>query len=112
MAVKENPAKIATVNTLRKTNPFWANVALILAKPRRQAVVVSLEKLDKKTKDGEIIVVPGKVLSTGDLTKKITLGAFAFSEKAKGKAKNAKILTLEKMAETYKTGTGVRIIVD
>lgn len=109
-ARKENPQKSETVNTLRKTNPFWANVASILVRPRRQNITISLQKLDKKTKDGEVIVVPGKVLATGELTKKITIGAFSFSGSVKAKAKNAKMLSLEQMAETYKTGTGVRII--
>ena len=41
--------------------------------------------ISEETKEGEIIVIPGKVLSDGEITKKLKIIALAFSEKAKEK---------------------------
>jgi len=107
---KDNPDRKDAVFFLRKLDPFWIDVATQLAKPRRQGVAVSIEKLDKNTKDGDVVVVPGKILSPGELGHKITLGAFSFSDKAKEKLKSAKLMTIEKMAEANRTGKGVKVI--
>ena len=40
--------------------------------------------------DGDVIVVPGKVLGTGDLNRKVTVAAFSFSKSAVEKIRNAK----------------------
>ncbi|MFW6233743.1 MAG: uL15 family ribosomal protein, partial [Nanoarchaeota archaeon] len=41
-------------------------------------------------KEGESVIVPGKVLSKGDINKKIKIIALNFSEKAKQKISNNK----------------------
>ena len=107
---KDNPEKKEMVFSLRKLGPFWIDVAAQLAKPRRQIVTVSIEKLNKSTKEGEVVVVPGKVLSPGELDHKITLSAFSYSENAREKLKNAKVMPIGRMAESFKDGKGVRIL--
>ena len=58
---------------------MWKRVANDLAKPTRQRRIVNLYKLDKNTKEGEVVVVPGKVLGVGELNHKITVAAWSFS---------------------------------
>jgi len=60
-------------------------VASVLASPRRQHVALNLNEIDRNTKEGDSIVVPGKVLSQGDISKKVAIIAFAFSGKTKEK---------------------------
>ena len=55
----------------------------------------TLDKLDKETKEGEIVIVPGKILGKGQLNHKLTLAAFSFSSKALEKIKNSKIVQIE-----------------
>ena len=56
-----------------------------LSSPRKNKIEKNLDIINKESKDGEIIVVPGKVLSIGELDKKIKIVALNFSKSAKEK---------------------------
>ena len=47
--------------------PLFRRIAKDLEKPSRQRRVVNLSNLNRHTKEGEMIVVPGKVLADGVL---------------------------------------------
>ena len=64
---------------------LWKRVRTFASKPKRQRVSVNLYKLDKVVKNGEIAVVPGKVLSIGNITHPFELSAIELSDKAKEK---------------------------
>jgi len=85
---KTNPELVETIKKAKS----WREVAAILSGPRRNFVNLNLGEIDNQAKDGEIIVVPGKVLSQGEITKKTKIIALNFSEKAKEKLEKAKIL--------------------
>ena len=71
------------ISTLKKTKkPIWKRVASDLAKPRRIRRSVNISRIERYCKSGENIVVPGKVLGSGTLTKKLTIGALSFSKSA------------------------------
>ncbi|MEM2956128.1 MAG: 50S ribosomal protein L18e [Candidatus Pacearchaeota archaeon] len=108
---KSNPQKIRIINFLRKQSPFWLKVSEYLAKPKRISIKVNISKIDKVAKPNSIIVVPGKVLSEGELTKPITIAAFSFSEKARQKLKTAKIVSLEELAKENKKGEGIMLLI-
>ncbi len=108
---KDNPELVELVTVLRKKGQFWQDFARELAKPRRQEVKVNLAKISENVKDGDIVVVPGKVLGSGDLSKNVTLGAFSFSASALSKVKATKIEDLKKIADSHKDGKGVKVIV-
>ncbi|HDQ59612.1 MAG TPA: 50S ribosomal protein L18e, partial [Candidatus Woesearchaeota archaeon] len=75
---------------LRKNKKgLWKRVANDLAKPTRQRRRVNLARINRSSLDGETVIVPGKVLGDGAISKKITIAAFAFSEIAKKKIKNS-----------------------
>ncbi len=80
----ENKRLLNLLNMLRKAKkPFWKRVREILARPRRRRVAVNISKIDQYSKEGETVIVPGKVLGSGTIKKPIRVVAFSFSETAK-----------------------------
>lgn len=92
---KSNPLLVEAIRLAKKTNSdFWLRVAGILSGPRRDHIIVNLDEIEKSTKEGDSIVVPGKVLSQGEISKKIAVIAFSFSEKTKEKLLKTKSQTV------------------
>src|SRR3989344_745942 len=91
---------------------IWRRVANDLERPTRQRRVVNLSSISRYTKENEIIVVPGKVLGSGDLEHKLTISAFQFSDGAKEKIEKAgsKIIPLLELSKDNPSGKGIRII--
>ncbi len=90
---------------------LWRRVAGDLEKPTRGKRVVNLSRLNRFTKENEVVVVPGKVLGTGDLAHKLTVAAYSFSESAKEKINsNGKAITLKELLQSNPKGKKVRII--
>jgi large subunit ribosomal protein L18e len=79
----KNDKELVDTIIAAKKNPKWYRVAEILASPRKNHKQINLDELNKL--EGKIIVVPGKVLSQGEVSKKIKIVALKFSEKAKEK---------------------------
>ena len=78
--------------TARKTKKaIWLDLATRLGKPRRQRSNVNLWKIEKLAKifSEKHLVVAGKVLAKGQLTKKANVIAFEFSKEAEEKIKKA-----------------------
>lgn len=105
------------ITELKKTSiendvKVWKSVALNLEKPTRQQRIVNLYKIDKFAKENEIVVVPGKVLGTGVLAKKLTVAAYDFSEQAKEKVKSAgaELITISELLKNNPKGSKVRIL--
>ena len=86
---KFNKELIQTIIAAKKKDK-WLEVAGILSGPRRKAMSLNLEEINENSKDGETIIVPGKVLSQGEVSKKIKIVARNFSEKAKEKLLKSK----------------------
>jgi len=104
---------IQDLNSLgaQKKVQIWKRVAFELNRPTRSRREVSVAKLEKYTNDKETIIVPGKILSKGDLTKKINVAAFKFSEQAKDKISNVgKVMTIRELMKENPKGKKVRII--
>ena len=90
---------------------FWKRIASDLEKPNRQRRIVNVWKIDKYAKDNETVIVPGKVLGTGELNKKVNVAAFNFSDEALTKiSKNGKALSIEELMKANPKGKGVRIL--
>lgn len=68
---------------------MFKRLASELAKPARRRGAVNLSRIDANTKKGETAVVPGKVLGSGKLTKKVTVAAWKFSGGARDGIKSA-----------------------
>lgn len=92
--------------------PIWLKLAKLALKTSSSKRVVNLTQINDVTKEGEVIVVPGKILGTGNLSHKITLSSFSISNSAAKKIieSGGKIINFKEMIEKFPTGTGVRII--
>ncbi len=108
---KTNPELVETIRAAKK-NKSWIGAAAVLSGPRRDFVNLNLGEIDSQAKDGEIIVIPGKVLSQGEITQKIKIIALNFSGKAEEKLKKRKISYSIITEEIKKNpeGKGIRIL--
>ena len=95
-----------------KDSRFWRRIVKDLKKPSRQRRIVNLYKINKCVKEGETIIVPGKVLSVGDLNKKVDIAALNFSSGAKEKITqaNGKAMTIKELLQINPEGKKVRIL--
>lgn len=77
-------------------------------KPKKN-LEVNLWKLEKVCSNGDTVIVPGRVLGSGEFTKKITIYALGFSKSAEEKITFAggKALKLTELKEKVK---GMKII--
>ncbi|MBS3151964.1 50S ribosomal protein L18e [Candidatus Woesearchaeota archaeon] len=110
LELKKLIADLKSLSTKEKVK-VWKAVARYLESPTRQRREVNLYKIDKYSKEGEFIVVPGKILSQGDLNKKVTVAAYRFSEKAKEKInKLGKAILIQQLMKDNPKGKKVRIL--
>ena len=86
---KTNP-KVAAAIYLAYKNPSWMKYAKLLSQSTRKHSSVNLMDIDKQTSLGDAVLVPGKVLSLGEITKKIKVCSFGISQEALEKLKKTK----------------------
>ena len=93
--------------------PIWRDVSKRLMAPQKNRVEKNLGDLSRITKNGDIIIVPGKILANGALDKKITIACYAISKSAAKKleASESNQMSIEELVKKYPAGKGVRIIV-
>ncbi len=90
---------------------LWKRIAEDLEKPTRIRREVNLYKINKYTRKDEIALVPGKVLSMGNLDKKITIAAYKFSKQAEEKInKIGKAISIKELIKENPKGRKIRII--
>ncbi len=108
---KRNPELVKTIIAAKK-NKNWLEIASILSSPRRKKTNVNLEKINKEAKAGETILVPGKVLSLGEIDKKIKILALGFSEKAREKLlkSGSEILSISEEIKKNPEAKKIRIL--
>ena len=110
---KNSSELVETIRVAKKTgSKFWLQVAGILASPRRERIALNLEDIEKSTTEGDSIVIPGKVLSLGEISKKIAVIAFNFSEKAREKILKNKAQALSILEEVKRNpqAKGLRML--
>jgi large subunit ribosomal protein L18e len=107
-----------TIDELRKAAsrnkaPIWKYVAEILSKSSRSRVAVNLSKISRYALEGEVIVVPGKVLGAGMLNKKVTIAAAHFSKAAieKIERSGSRHIHILDLIKENPRGSGVRVII-
>lgn len=112
-----NPALQGLITVLKKRSieqnvNLWKRVAYDLERPSRQRRAVNLSRIDHYTNENEIIVVPGKVLGSGALNKKLTISAYQYSDGAKEKITKAgsKIISLTDLSKESPQGKKIRIL--
>lgn len=114
---KTDPTLLILIQELKRESregdvAIWRDIARRLEKPRRNWAEVNISRLERYANDGDTIVVPGKVLGAGSLSKKLTVAAFKFSDSAREMIERAggRNLTIEELVEENPSGSGVRIM--
>ena len=82
-----NPNIVQMANDLKKRikendAPIWSKLAEYALKPSVARRTVNINKIDQLTKENDVVVFPGKVLGTGNISHKITLYSFSISNAA------------------------------
>ena len=102
-----DPNTVALIRDLRKKSAadkkhnFWNVLSKRLGKPRRIRPAINLSKISRYARKGELVVVPGKVLASGEIKGSYTVAALNFSEVAIEKITKAggKAITLRDLME-------------
>jgi len=91
---------------------IWCDISERLLGPRRQRAEVNVSKINRYTKDGDTVLVPGKVLGAGNLNHRVYVAALSFSQNAKRKieATGGKCLTIEELMQINPRGSNIIII--
>ena len=118
---RTGPTNILIRMTIRKLRsaahrnkaPIWRYVAELVERPRRLRIVVNVSKINRYTKPGDVVVVPGKVLGAGSIDHPVTVAALGFSEEAARKIVSAggRIMHILQLIEENPRGSKVKIII-
>lgn len=115
--MKSNPQLVQLIKDLKKAaiekkSKIWKALAELLECSSSSWAEVNLSRLSRYAKANEQIVVPGKVLGSGELDKKLKIAAFSFSSTAKEKIAKAKgeALSIRELLAQNPTGSKVRIM--
>jgi large subunit ribosomal protein L18e len=103
---------LLTPSAAKEGKSFREKLYKMVSKPRRARVSVNIYKLERMSKEGERVIIPGKVLSDGKLTHKVKIAALNYSAGAKKEITNSgsEMVTLESLLKEKAKG-GIRIIV-
>jgi large subunit ribosomal protein L18e len=84
----------------------------MLGSPASSAVEVNIGRISRLVDDNQVVFVPGKVLGTGVMDKKVTVGAYSFSSSARSKivASGGKVLSVENLLKEFPDGRGVKLV--
>ena len=114
---KTNEHLLGLIQELYETShkedaPIWRDLARRLERSSRLQSEVNVGKIDRFASKNDKVVIPGKVLGSGDLTKPVHVAAWRFSDQARSKieAAGGKALTIPELVTEIPKGSGVRIM--
>ncbi len=117
MTQKTNPKITQLITNLKEKSyteeaAIWKDIARKLEKSTRSKAEVNLSQINRHTKTDDLVLVPGKVLSSGALDHKVQIAALDFSKKAAEKIVIAggECMEINQLVEKNPKGTGVKII--
>ena len=92
--------------------PVYKRAVKMLSKKTAQLVEVNVGKLDMISSEGSLLLVPGKVLGEGDVSKELHVGAVAFTASAIQKISSAggEALLIKDFVAKHGDGKGVFLI--
>lgn len=115
--VPTNPELVNTIGFLKRKGrqhqtPLWVAVASYLAKSRRSRIVLNLGQVSRNSGEGSTVVVPGKVLGSGEPVRKLTIAAFKFSPSALVKVEKSggRCISIPTLVEENPHGTNVKLL--
>ncbi len=113
----QDPGRLELIKELKRVAKkenakIWKAVAKELSRSRKNRREVNVYKINRFTNENEVVVVPGKVLGSGNLEHKVEVAAFKFTQGAKEKIEQAggKISSIQELVRKNPKGSNVRII--
>jgi len=113
---KSNPHLLKLVEELKRSShqhdaPVWKTAARRLDSTRQHWAEVNLTRVARHAKKGETLLVPGKLLGSGEITFPVTVAAWSVSVSAREKVLKAggKVLGIGELLRTNPKGKAVRI---
>ena len=114
---KTNPQITQLINNLKEKSyqekaALWKDVAERLNRSTRRQAEVNLSKINRHSSSDDIILIPGKVLGSGEIDHKVQVAALGFSRRAAEKIVNAggNCMEISKLMEEHPKGSDIRII--
>jgi large subunit ribosomal protein L18e len=114
---EKNPEVHRVVVELRRAAhahhaPVWSSVADLLERARHQGTPVNVGLLERVAEAEETVVIPGKLLADGPLSKPLTVAALSYSTEARSKvhAAGGTALTISELLKAKPDGAGVRLL--
>ncbi|MFH1424802.1 MAG: 50S ribosomal protein L18e [archaeon] len=91
---KSNTEVLSLIASLYKASeessaPIWRDLAKRLEKPRQNWAEINLSNLNRVTKKGESVVIPGKLLGAGNIEHALTVYSYKVSDSASAKVTKA-----------------------
>ncbi|HLC73754.1 MAG TPA: 50S ribosomal protein L18e [Candidatus Nanoarchaeia archaeon] len=94
-----------------KKAKLWERISKELQRPSRIRRGVNIYKIDQNTREGETAIIPGTVMSVGELSKNLTIAAWKFTETARNKInQKGKAVSILELLKSNPEGKKVRII--
>lgn len=115
--MKSNPNLTELIFELKRLSrendaPIWREVANRLEKPSRTWAEVNVSDIERHAKPKDILVIAGKLLGVGILTKPVSIAAYSASANAIKKVEMAggKFIHISEIAHSNPRGSGLRLI--
>ena len=91
---KSNSELVKTIDELKRASrendaPIWKSIAKKLEGPNRNWPVVNVSKIEYNASKNGKVVIPGKLMGSGTLSKKVTVSAYSFTKSAVEKIEGA-----------------------
>ena len=92
--------------------PLWRDVAVRLSKSRKNWAQPNLSRVSRHAPEGATILVPGKLLGSGEVSSNHTIAAYSVSTGAREKieAAGGRVMTYGELMNENPSGSGVVIL--
>ncbi len=114
---KSNSELVKTIDELKKASrennaPIWKSIARKLEGSSRNWPVVNISKIEYNASKNGKVVIPGKIMGSGTLSKKVTVSAYSFTKSAVEKIENAggKCMVYNDFIKKHPNGKDVLVI--
>ena len=114
---RTDPNKISLIRFIKQSGiknnaAIWKKLSKELSVSNRNRTMVNLSHINRVTKSGDEIVIPGKVLGAGVLSHKLNIAAENFSSSAREKitAAGGQCLSFEEIITKNPKGANIRLL--
>lgn len=114
---RTDPGTIWLIEHLRRISrendaPVWRDVAYRLSRPRRTWAEVNVGELERFVGPGETVVIPGRLLGSGAVSRPVTVAALGYTRSAREKIERGggKVMGIHELAGLNPKGSNVRIV--